>query len=722
MSKLKDFLSKYYRILSLVAVLVVLIFLIARNINAFGNVLLVLLGFGAVIIVHEFGHFVLAKAGGIKVEAFSLFMPPILLGVQKTERGIRFRILPEIFPKEKEAREGKEGDESDEGALSFTVRCKVNPGETEYRIGLIPFGGFVKMLGQEDTGSVRSNSDPRSYANKPVSTRAAVLAAGVTFNVISAIIIFMIVFLIGIQLPPAMVGGVMPNSPAARAGLKAGDEIIAIGGEKDDLDFSNIALAAALSGRDEQVPMTVRHEDGSQEEMTLVAEQLPGEPMRGFGVLAAQTLTVAKLSKADAAVLSEETGLKPGDRIEAIAGQSAANHWDLIRIVEGSLTPQVTLSVERVGNKGQAEQIDLQFPLNLRHAEAGDIESESELANICSMVPRLRITAVSARMNSTGDDAGDGLKVGDVVLAIGNVENPTYKEMRDITAEHEDKELSVKVLRTEGEGGEQVRTVTVVPERQSEADRVVIGVGVALDAEHAIVAKTLSDGGRAAPAIPRGAAITAVDGVAVSSFYDVIRELRRYGGERITIDWRLDEQVAGNIAVDLRAGGAVINAKSEFAGIVDLVPFQRLQKTYKAGGPVDAISMGYRKTVMFIAQTYVTLKRLFGGLVSPKNLTGPVGIIKLSYDIVARQPLIYYIYFLGLINAVIAVFNFLPLPPLDGGLVVLLLVEKLKGAALSERVQTIVAYTGWTLIGTLILYVTYNDIAGIVRGFLERGV
>jgi regulator of sigma E protease len=119
---------------------------------------------------------------------------------------------------------------------------------------------------------------------------------------------------------------------------------------------------------------------------------------------------------------------------------------------------------------------------------------------------------------------------------------------------------------------------------------------------------------------------------------------------------------------------------------------------------------------MFVAQTYVTLRRLIGGLVSPKNLMGPVGIITFSYRIVSEQPMVYYVYFLGLISAVIAVFNFLPLPPLDGGLVVLLLAEKIKGSALSERIQTIIAYTGWTLILALLLYVTFND---IVRSFFS---
>jgi regulator of sigma E protease len=92
---------------------------------------------------------------------------------------------------------------------------------------------------------------------------------------------------------------------------------------------------------------------------------------------------------------------------------------------------------------------------------------------------------------------------------------------------------------------------------------------------------------------------------------------------------------------------------------------------------------------------------------------GPVGILAFSYRIVADQPLIYYVYFLGLISASIAVLNFLPLPPLDGGLTLLLLVEKIKGSALSVRTQEIIAYAGWGLVGALLLYVTFNDIMRI---------
>ncbi len=677
-------------------VFVAVIYLIVRNISVFGNVLLVVLGFGAVVLVHEFGHFIVAKLSGIKIEAFSIGFPPTLVGILRTEGGWRVRILPRFFP--------KENDESGDGRLSFTIGSKAGAGETEYRIGLIPFGGFVKMLGQEDVSSAKASDDPRSFANKPVGTRMGVLTAGVVFNALSAVVIFMIVFLVGIRLKAPVVGGVIPNSPAARAGVKAGDEVIKIGGKSDDLDFGNIAIAAALSDVNEAVALRVRHEDGSEEDFSLVAEQMAGIPMKVFGILMPQRLTIAKVS--DVNSLSERTGLRPGDRITGIKikgeKKSVRTHWELQQIVQDAVVPAVTLLAKGAGEDKPIESEEI--PLELSPAER-KVKSESDLSHIYSMVPRLRIKDVVTKSK---------LQKGDIVLAIGDVANPTYKEMREVTEEYEGKELPVKVLRVDANGVEEALLVTVKPERSKDGKRVLIGIIPVLDAERAVVAKTIAvEGGPAKLEIPRGATITAVDGAGVSNFYDIIREIGRNAGKQITIDWRIDEETAGDVVLDVNTAGEFVTVKSTFA---EFVPFEDLKRLYQASGPVDAIVMGYKKTVMFIAQAYVTLKRLIRGRISPKELMGPVGIITLSYTVVAHQPLVYYVYFLGLISACIAVFNFLPLPPLDGGLIVLLLVEKIKGSALSERAQGVIAYAGWVLIGGFFLYVTFND---IVRSFFS---
>src|SRR4030042_1656971 len=133
------------------------IYLLARYIGVVTNVAIVLLGFGAVVLVHEFGHFIVAKLSGIKVEAFSIFMPPTLVGIRRTKQGFKFQFLP-----------GFTGQKNEEPAEP--------PEETEYRIGVFPFGGYVKLLGQDDTGPAGQGQDPRAFARQPNSTHIARVA------------------------------------------------------------------------------------------------------------------------------------------------------------------------------------------------------------------------------------------------------------------------------------------------------------------------------------------------------------------------------------------------------------------------------------------------------------------------------------------------------------------------------------------------------------------
>jgi len=684
-----------------VVVVAVAGYLIVRNVGVVSNVLVVLVGFGAVVLVHEFGHFIVAKLSGIRVEAFSIFMPPTLLGIRKTKAGFKLRFVPSFFS-------GKNAESSEETEP---------PEETEYRIGLFPFGGYVKLLGQEDTGPVRQNEDPQSFANKPVGIRIAVISAGVTFNVISAIIIFMTVFLVGIELPPPVVGGIRSNSPAARAGLEPGDEFTVIAGQDKNLDFSDIQIAAALSDVNEPVAVTVRRADGSTAELTLVAEEVPGADLREFGISAPLSLKMADIAEPNA--LRERTGLLPRDRITAVEGTEVAEYWDFAALVEKNLSPSVAVTAERAKADGGAEQIRTELALDWRPADGAEVKAEADLNHIYSMVPRLRVTIVGDEpifSEQTGPPAAETstLRAGDIILALGDVAYPTYQEMREVTTAYEGKSLPVEVLRTDPNGVERTLTVNVKPRKSGGGNRVVIGIGVALDAAHPVVAKTVSTPkGPPQLEIPRGARIITVNGKPVSSFYDIIAEVRRWNGQSVVLEYKFDGETAGGVTLQTAGAQEPIRVKSTLA---ELLPYNPLDRVYRAENPLDAIGMGYRRTVRFIALTYITLKQLIGGLISPKNLMGPVGIIALSYQVVAQQPPVYYAYFLGLISATIAVINFLPVPPFDGGLVVLMLVEKIKGSALSERSQGVLAYAGWVLVLALLVYVTFND---IVRTFFS---
>jgi RIP metalloprotease RseP len=191
--------------------------------------------------------------------------------------------------------------------------------------------------------------------------------------------------------------------------------------------------------------------------------------------------------------------------------------------------------------------------------------------------------------------------------------------------------------------------------------------------------------------------------------------VRRWDGQAVKLEYQLNGQTEGGVTLN----AAQADKPLVIVATGENLPFEPLERLYKADSPIEAIKMGYRRTTMFVAMTYVTLRQLVAGLISPKLLMGPVGIVVSSYQIVEGRPLVYYAYFLGLISASIAVLNLMPMPPFDGGLIVLMLVEKIKGSALSEKAQAALAYTGWVLVGTLLIYVTFNDIVRAVGGLFR---
>uniref|UniRef100_A0A7V6DPJ6 Zinc metalloprotease n=1 Tax=Desulfobacca acetoxidans TaxID=60893 RepID=A0A7V6DPJ6_9BACT len=151
------------------------------------TVLATLVVLGVLIFVHELGHFLVAKLLGVRVEVFSLGFPPKL------------------------------------------VSKKV--GETDYRISVVPLGGYVKLLGESPHDEVPPELIPRSFLHRPLWQRAAVVLAGPIFNFLFAFLALFMVFAVsGIPYVPTEVGRIIEGSPAQRAGLRAGDQILAVDG------------------------------------------------------------------------------------------------------------------------------------------------------------------------------------------------------------------------------------------------------------------------------------------------------------------------------------------------------------------------------------------------------------------------------------------------------------------------------------------------------------
>ncbi len=180
---------------------------------------------GALIFVHEFGHFIVAKMLGVKVLKFSLGFGPSLI-----------------------KRQGK---------------------ETEYVLSWIPLGGYVKLYGEdpESDEEISEQDSQRAFTNKPVWARMAIVIAGPAFNMVFALILLCLGFLSGFPVLTGEVGKVMPDTPAMSAGFKAGDQIIAIDGQRlwrwDDIRNTiqenannRIVITVDRDGREMDLPVT----------------------------------------------------------------------------------------------------------------------------------------------------------------------------------------------------------------------------------------------------------------------------------------------------------------------------------------------------------------------------------------------------------------------------------------------------------------------------------
>jgi regulator of sigma E protease len=152
------------------------------------TVLSTIIVLGVLVFVHELGHFLVAKFFKVRVEAFSLGFPPKLL------------------------------------------HKKI--GDTDYRLSVVPLGGYVKLFGENPKDEVPPELQPVSFSHHPLWHRFLIVLAGPTFNLIFAALALTVVFTFsGIPYLTTDIGGVKPGSPAAQAGLQKGDQVLSVGGE-----------------------------------------------------------------------------------------------------------------------------------------------------------------------------------------------------------------------------------------------------------------------------------------------------------------------------------------------------------------------------------------------------------------------------------------------------------------------------------------------------------
>lgn len=291
------------------------------------SILIFILVLGALVFVHEFGHFIVAKKSGIRVDEFALGFPP------------------KLFSK------------------------KV--GETRYSLNLLPIGGFVKIFGENpDDESIHGPDKKRSFVHKPRYIQAAVLVAGVAMNIVFAWFLFSIAIMIGLPVPSGYAGdkallngktaivGVYPDTPAVKVGLMAGDTILKITSGSEVLSGINTEAVQNFIAEHGSKELTVSIErKGEQKEFKVT-------PTNGF--IAGRAALGVSLGQVGTLKLPFfQSIIEAGKITYYMTGTVAIGLYDLVRIAlvgKADLTG-VTGPIGIVGLVGDATKVSFTYLL-----------------------------------------------------------------------------------------------------------------------------------------------------------------------------------------------------------------------------------------------------------------------------------------------------------------------------------------------------------------------
>jgi len=706
--------------------------------STFFDFLLLLIGFSLVIFVHELGHFAVAKWVGIKVEQFAIGMGPALLSWRK---GIGFR--PGTTQPEYEAR------------LKSGSRAS-DLGETEYRLNYLPIGGYVKMLGQEDLDMAAVVSDPRSYSSRPIWARMCVVSAGVVMNIIFALVLFVICFMWGVQTVMPVIGGISPDSLAAvtlptkaaeqgitAPGIRPGDRIISING-KPIRSYDQILLAAAVAKPGRTLSIEVDRQ-GTRLTFDLAPRADRETRLLALGINSTQSASMMDYAPGSAFEKRVQSilhlaGLEgiepaPGLTLTHVDGEEISAIWQLSRAIDESDGRSLRLTFQDPATGAVQEGMlrpDPDFMLAQVQHESGWYA----VRHLLGLVPAPVIREVDSRKK-------DWLAGGDVIVGAGKARWPRPDELYFALSPRAKAAVTVQ---RDG----QTHEFNVVVNRSGEAgfawnDMPAMAPPIVADTLPTIALR--SAGGADAKETPSPAAavnimpgsrILTLNGQSVETWRDVFVALRRaLEPARADLKTQVDRDASSSPltpssfqieltcelpipgrpvetlawSIDPSTAQAVLDL--EWHSLFSVSLFKPLMETQKASNPIAAVQMGIERTWEMIVVTYQTLDRLVRGTIKVDQLKGPVGIAELGTR-VAGQGIPYLLLFLGVINVNLAVLNFLPIPIVDGGLMVFLIVEKIKGSPVSIQVQNAATVVGLLLIGSLFLVTFYNDVLNLI--------
>lgn len=637
-----------------------------------------ILGIAVLIALHEWGHYMACRLTGTRVETFSVGFGRRLFGWERV------------------------GD----GPRRFTVgprRIAAEDGGFDWRISLIPLGGYVKMAGEiggdgTATSGLGAVRPPRAdeYPSKSVPQRAFIAVAGVVMNALTAVAFFAVAYGVGYEDAPAAVGDVVPGGAAWKAGVRPGDRLRTYDGVRLRTYFDlREEVLLAPSGREAVLEV---ERDGA----ILPLKVTPTATGRG-GLQAIGVLPPSTLSLTDGAGGSLAIGPFEAARVDG-------------RPARGGLAVEALLGDAREAGRSAArvetERGALTFVLRAP-------PSGAEAAGPAIGPYRLGITAYqSLRVAALrpGGAAAALLRVGDEVVAADGEPVARRGALRH----------RARLARLEVRRGAPAEIVSIpLPAPLAGAEEVDAffadvffgdaafgdaggGAGKAggplrVEPSGALFADGVGPAGAAG--LRPGDILHAVAGKKVSALADVIALGPTLTAAPVALE--VETPGEGRRTLTVLPGRA---SPSALPGKAELVP---AKETVPVDGVLDAAALGAKRTWSTVRNVFRTIARFISGDISfGDNVSGPLTIAQFSSS-AASLGLSVYLAFLAFISVNLAVLNILPIPVLDGGTLMFLGYEAVRGRKPSDvavgRLQTV----GFLLLMLLMVFALRNDVKNL---------
>lgn len=255
---------------------------------------------GVLVFVHEFGHYAVAKLCGVRVEVFSLGFGKRIWGFRR--------------------------------------------GDTDYRISILPLGGYVKMAGENPLES--RTGDPGEFTSHPRWQRFLIAVAGPAMNIVFAIVVLTAVYMIHDEEPmfidqPAVISSVAPDSPAEKAGIQAGDKIVQLEGSTNPT-WQVVLDKIAMNPRQ---PVSVTVERGGKPlSLTVVPKPVGKDQTGSIGVFPEEPILAAAVSPGSPA---EKAGVREGDELAGLNGTPIHSAHTFISMLQENKDKPVELTLLR---------------------------------------------------------------------------------------------------------------------------------------------------------------------------------------------------------------------------------------------------------------------------------------------------------------------------------------------------------------------------------------